>query len=275
MSNPHHRSTHDLTLGFLTLGVQPAPLDVLAAASYAGFGAAGLRVSGRHPGDAWPHATGSEALAAIADRAASHGVRISSISGYYMSQHASPEHLLANVDAAKRLATPMISQACFDPDLDRAAALLHDYARAAADAGIRIALEFMPMSTVRSLADAQQLIARSGASNVGLLIDALHLARSGAGPVEVCALDAGSIYLTQLCDAPRERSPDVSLFEEAMSGRMHPGDGGLDLRGLVQALPPGAEIELETPVASEADRPSDERARRAAQKAEAFFAVFR
>jgi sugar phosphate isomerase/epimerase len=136
---------------------------------------------------------------------------------------------------------------------------------------VRIALEFMPMSTLKSIADTQRVIADSGGRNVGLLIDSLHLARSGAGVADVRALDPECIYLTQLCDAPAVRSPATTLFDEAMAGRMYLGDGGLDLRGLVAALPPDAEIELETPVVADAALPPAERARRAAKKAEAFF----
>src|SRR5262249_35749894 len=121
--------------------------------------------------------------------------------------------------------------------------------------------------------DTQRVIADSGAPNVGLLIDSLHLARSGAGAAEVRALDRAAILLTQLCDAPAVRAPSTTLFDEAMSGRMYLGDGGLDLAGLVAALPVDAEIELETPVVADAALPPAQRARRAAQKAQAFFAA--
>lgn len=272
MAHPRLRATRELTLGFLTLGAQAAPLDVLRAAHEAGFGAAGLRISGRNPGDAWPSVDGDpQAFAHIAAEAAGRGVRVSSVSGYYLSAQAQPAHLQANVDAARAVGAPLIAQGCFDPDLERTARLLREYAAAADAVGLRIALEFMPMSTLRTLDEALQVIGRSGARNVGLLVDSLHLARSGAGAREIAALDASCIYLTQLCDAPAERAPGVTLFDEAMAGRMYVGDGGLDLAGLVAALPPGAEIELETPVMADASLPATERAARAAEKAEAFF----
>lgn len=111
-------------------------------------------------------------------RAEALSIRISSISGYYMSEKTSLSHLLANVEAARRVGAPLISQGCFEPDPSRVAELLRDYARAADDAGVRIALEFMPMSSLKTIADAQRVIADSGARNVGLLIDSPHLARS-------------------------------------------------------------------------------------------------
>jgi sugar phosphate isomerase/epimerase len=271
MTDPRRRATRQITFGFLTLGSQAAPLDVLAAAAHAGFGAAGLRISGRHPGDPWPSVAQPADFDRIAAQAAASGVRISSISGYYMSERAAREHLLANVEAARRVGAPLIAQGCFDPDLRRAAALLRDYARAAAEHGLRIALEFMPMSSIRSIAQAREVIGESGADNVGLLVDALHLARSGGGAAEIATLQPASICLTQLCDAPARRAPHVTLFDEAMEGRLYPGDGGLELEALVRALPPGAEIELETPVVADAHLSGTERAARAAQKAGDFF----
>jgi sugar phosphate isomerase/epimerase len=265
------RATRDLTLGFLSLGAQAAPLDVLDAARDAGFGAAGLRISGRNPGDPWPSTAAPNAFEAIRTRAAESGVRISSASGYYLSERTALPDLLANVEAARRLGAPVIVQGCFEPDLARVAALLRDYARAAADAGVRIALEFMPMSSLKTIADAQRVIGESGAANVGLLIDALHLARSGAGPAEVQVLDPRNIVFAQLCDAAASLPPGVTLLDEAMTGRLYVGDGGLDLAGLVAALPPTMELELETPVTADAALPARERALRCARKARDFF----
>lgn len=265
--------THELTLGFLTLGAQVAPMVVLDAAAAAGFGAAGLRVSGRNPGDPWPSVDpASQELERLRAHAESLGVRISSISGYYISPATGPEHLLRNVEAARRAGAPLIVQGCFEPDLARVARLLAGYARAAADAGVRIAIEFMPMSTLKNMPDTLRVIGESGAANVGLLIDALHLARSGARPSDVAVLAPGRVPIAQLCDAAAQQPASLSLFDEAMQGRMYPGDGELDLAGLVRALPPGTELELETPVIADAALAPDEKARRAAARAQAFFA---
>jgi sugar phosphate isomerase/epimerase len=270
--NACHRTTADLTLGFLTIGAQAAPMDVIAAAAAAGFGAAGLRISGRMPGDAWPSVDGDPAaFRRLRDAADASNVRISSVSGYYITPQTELAHLLANVRAARETGAPLIAQGCFEPDHARVVALLRDYAAAAADAGLRIALEFMPMSELKTLQQTLEVVGRTGAANLGLLIDSLHLARSGAGAKEVAAIDPGMIYLTQLCDGPRELAPGRTLFDEAMSGRMYLGDGDLDLAGLVRALPPDAEIELETPVVADASLGATQRACRAADKAAAFF----
>ncbi|VTU34825.1 Xylose isomerase-like TIM barrel [Variovorax sp. PBS-H4] len=270
--NPRHRKTASLTLGFLTLGAHAAPLDTLDAAALAGYGAAGLRVSGRFPGDAWPSVEDDRsAFERIRAAAAGKGVRISSISGYYLSPQVEAAHLIANVEAARAVGAAMILQGCFEADHARVASLLRVYASAAADAGIRIALEFMPMSELKTIAEAQAVIAASGAANVGLLIDTLHLARSGATADDVAALDPATVYLTQLSDAPSKLATGSTLFDEAMSGRRHLGEGGLDLASVVNALPADAELELETPVVAQAALPPAARARHAAEAAQRFF----
>lgn len=271
--NARHRRVSDLTLGFLTLGAQAAPLDVIEAAASAGFGAAGPRISGRYPGDTWPSVDGrADAFDEIRRAAAQRGVRLSSISGYYISPQVKLEHLLANVNAARAVGAPLILQGCFDGDMARVAALVRDYAAAAREAGVRIALEFMPMSELKTIAQTVALISASGAGNVGVLVDALHLARSGATPHDVAALDPSIVYLTQLCDAPAQLADGDTLFNEAMAGRRLLGDGGLDLAGLVNALPSDAELELETPAVQHAELAPTLRARHAAEAAEQFFA---
>jgi len=270
--NARHRTTSQLTLGFLTLGAAPDPLEVVAAAADAGFAAAGLRLSGRHPGEPWPSVDGDpHAFERIRDAAAVRGLRVSSASGYYITPQSQPEHLRANVEAARRVGARLVVQGCFDPDLARVTRLLAGYADAAADAGVRIGLELMPMSELKNLPAALRLIADAGRSNIGLVIDTLHVARAGATAGDLRRLDPRLVYLAQICDAPAQLAPGTSLYDEAMTGRLYPGDGGLDLAGYVQALDADLEIECETPVVRDAGLPLAQRARRTAAAAAAFF----
>ena len=270
--NPRHRQPSQLTLGFLTLGAAPSPFDVVDAAADAGFAAAGLRISGRHPGDPWPSVDGDpQAFEKLRAQAERRGVRLSSSSGYYITPKTTAEHLRANVDAARRLGTPLIVQGCFDDDLARVAVLLGDYAQAASAAGIRIGIEFMPMSAVKTAAMAEALIAAARRPEIGLVIDTLHLARSQGGADTLRALAPERLCLVQICDAPAQLAAGSSLFDEAMTGRLYPGDGQLPLADFLAALPAGLEVECETPVVADASLPLLERARRSAARAGAFF----
>ena len=137
--------------------------------------------------------------------------------------------------------------------------------------GIRIAIEFMPMSAVKTLAMAQSLIAASGRHEVGLVIDTLHLARSGGDAAALRQLDPRQVGLVQICDAPALLSDHSTLLDEAMTGRLYPGDGALPLADFLAALPADCEIECETPVKADAGLSQQERAVRSAVRAEAFF----
>ena len=53
----------------------------------------------------------------------------------------------------------------------------------------------------------------------------------------------------QLCDAPAERPTDTeTLLHQARAERLMPGDGGLDLRGILRAVPPDLVLSLEIPM---------------------------
>jgi sugar phosphate isomerase/epimerase len=55
----------------------------------------------------------------------------------------------------------------------------------------------------------------------------------------------------QLCDAPAERPTNIEgLLHQARAERLMPGDGGLDLAGILRAVPDDLPIGLEIPMES-------------------------
>jgi sugar phosphate isomerase/epimerase len=98
-----------------------------------------------------------------------------------------------------------------------------------------------------------------------VLVDALHLRRSGGSPADLAALPPERLPYGQLCDAPLEPVwPDEQVaIAESRGGRLLPGDGELPLRELIDVLPPGSALSVEAPVAALADRSPAERASRA------------
>ncbi|HTC69659.1 MAG TPA: sugar phosphate isomerase/epimerase family protein [Acidothermaceae bacterium] len=102
------------------------------------------------------------------------------------------------------------------------------------DSGVRVALEFLPYSGIRTLADARDVCARVGYDRCGILIDTLHLMRSGGTPHDVALLSATEIACVQLADAPAELPAD--LADESRNARLLPGAGAFDTPGFVAAL---------------------------------------
>jgi sugar phosphate isomerase/epimerase len=104
----------------------------------------------------------------------------------------------------------------------------------AADHGVRVALEFMPYSALPTLAHAQRVIAESGATNAGLMLDAWHWQRSGGNLDETLALDPAQVFGVQLCDA--QAQPHADLRHEGRHLRVLPGHGAADLAGFIGAV---------------------------------------
>lgn len=81
-----------------------------------------------------------------------------------------------------------------------------------------------------------------------MLIDALHLFRTGGSPQDVHRAPPGAISFVQLCDAVAQ-VPDTpeTLLLEARSGRLAPGCGMLPLNELLAELDDKAVLSLEVP----------------------------
>jgi sugar phosphate isomerase/epimerase len=118
--------------------------------------------------------------------------------------------------------------------LDDAAEAFAGLCDRAAERGLLVHLEFLPWSNVPDIGAAWDVVRRSGRPNGGVSIDAWHLARSGGGPSSVASIPGDRILALQLCDAPRE--PETDLTHASLHERRLPGDGDLDLPGLVRAL---------------------------------------
>lgn len=114
--------------------------------------------------------------------------------------------------------------------------------------GIAVCLEFLPVMAVRTLAEAVSVVDDVGHPAGRLLVDALHLARSGGHPDDLAAVAPERLAFAQICDA-RARPPGSGsrrvLLDEALNGRLPPGHGALPLAELVGALPFDAPLSLE------------------------------
>lgn len=250
-----------LTLGWLSL-IGASPSEVIDAASTAGFRSVSIRITGRKAADAFPEIVGNPtAMRDLKRRLDGNGLRLSNTSTYHVSPDVTLDMLRPVIDATVELGSDLIVIACTDADHRRWLDFTSRYCELAAEAGVRLALEFVPFSEVKTIGRAAELIEASGAPNLGMLVDSLHLSRSGGAPADIARVDPARIFFAQICDALAERPSDEQLAQEARTGRLLPGDGSLPLYDFLDALPPGIEIECETPVAAYADRSAAEQAR--------------
>lgn len=127
--------------------------------------------------------------------------------------------------------------------------------------GIQVCLEFMAFSATPDLAAAVDVVRRSECGNAAVLVDTLHLARTGGRPEEVTDhLDVLAPY-AQICGVPR-RWPSRGLVHEATRSRRLPGYGTGADRELLRVIPPCWALSVEAPVWGDHRRSAEVRARR-------------
>ena len=265
-----------LTLAHLTIGA--TPLETIEAAAGAGFGAVGVRICGRRPGDAFatPVVGVPETARELRSRAADLGVRLSNVSGYQFYPDVTLSQVEPVVAASVELGAPVIVANGFDRDEGRFTELFGRYCELAQQSGIRVALEFLPYSGVRNLEAAMRIVDACGADNAGVLLDALHLERSGGTPDDIRTVPPARIVFAQLCDAPswRGAKTDDALLKEARGARLPAGAGTLPLFAFLDALPPGCEIEYEVARGDMAGRSPIDKALAAADDVERFMSTY-
>jgi len=138
--------------------------------------------------------------------------------------------------------------------------------------GLRANLEPMPWVDVSNIASALRVLRGAARANSGLLVDAIHFFRAGDSIAELAKVPREYLHYMQLCDAPPQRPTDMQeIIRQARGDRLFPGEGGLDLRGLLGALPADLPLSLEVPVAQK--MAPLERARRAHAATTAILAV--
>lgn len=254
-----------LSLSYYTVP-ELSPPEAVHAAADAGFRHVGLRLlHGQPDGDVAPlmrdAALRRATMRALADRG------------------------LSALDASGARLVPLTDVAAFDPFLETAAAMGARHILATADDpenarlieratrlceraathGLTVDLEFVPWMSVPDGGAALRLLRGVGHSAFGIAVDALHVDRSRTSLADLAAIPAERLRYLQLCDAPAKR-PDgrEGLLHEATKERLFPGEGAVDLVGILRTMPRGIPIALEIPTATLArSMPAAERLARA------------
>lgn len=134
------------------------------------------------------------------------------------------------------------------PDQDHAAEKLQTLCRWASEFEMAVAVEFLRYTAVKTIDDAVTLVRASDADNAFVLLDSFHLHQAGQQPKDILAYPANCFPYLQLCDAPGPPSPDdEEVMRQARTERLNPGEGVIDLAGIIRALPPELPISLEVP----------------------------
>src|SRR5205085_8187613 len=149
-------------------------------------------------------------------------------------------------ETACSLGATYVLVAGHDADEGRLADRLAALCERARPLGLTACIEPMPWIEVRDVVQATRIVERSGADNAGVLIDPIHFDRAGSPIEALAAIAPRRLPYLQFCDAVAERPTSVEeLLRQARTDRLPPGEGGLDLRALLAAMPADVALSLE------------------------------
>ncbi|PVZ39907.1 sugar phosphate isomerase/epimerase [Pseudomonas sp. CC120222-01a] len=227
-----------------------APIALVREAARAGFCSVGLRLHPVMPGAlAYPQPVGSPAARELQRVLAGEGMRVSDIEFVSLTAQLQVAECEALLAAGAELGAVSLTVSGDDDDPVR---LTHTFAalcELASGYGLRVDLEFMRWRAVANVQQAVAVVAGAGQGNAGVLVDALHLYRSGGDEQALAQVDPRYLRAVQLCDAPLQAPAEALIIQEARQGRLLPGRGQLPLTALMNALPADVQVSVETPSA--------------------------
>lgn len=225
------------------------PPELVQLTADAGCRVCGLRLLPASPGGpAYPLMNDAALLAETLARMRALGVAVFDLEIIRIGEPFDPRAYGAFFEAGQRLGARAVLVAGDDADEARLTARYAHLCEAAAPFGLTCDLEFMPWTAVKDARAAARVVRAAGQPNAGVLVDALHFARSGTTLDDVAALPRAALHYAQVCDGrvPGPQSVE-GLIHDARCERLLPGEGGIALGDLFARLPADLPVSIEIP----------------------------
>jgi 4-hydroxyphenylpyruvate dioxygenase len=239
---------HDYSLAHLTaLSLSPPELvDAAAAAGYRYVGLRMTKVTQEEPH--YPLAYDPALMRATKTHLSATGVEVLDIELARLTSGDSPRDFLRFLEAGAELGARHVITQLPDADFARKADRFAELCQLAQPLGLTIDLEFPSWTETADLGEATRVLRAADQPNAGLLIDMLHFTRSRSSVADLRALPPEWFHYAHVCDAPAViPSTTAELIHTARFERQFPGEGGLDIAGILDALPAGIPYALEIP----------------------------
>ncbi|QIG39773.1 TIM barrel protein [Microbacterium sp. 4R-513] len=245
-SASEHR--HDYSLAHLT-ALSLSPPELVDAAAAAGYRYVGLRMTKVTPQEPhYPLAYDPALMRATKTHLAATGIEVLDIELARITSGDDPRDYLRFLEAGAELGARHVITQLPDSDFTRKTDRFAELCRLALPLGLTIDLEFPSWTETPNLTEATRVLRAAEQPNAGLLIDLLHFARSGSRIEDLQGLPPEWFHYAHVCDAPGTIPTTTSeLIHTARFERLFPGEGGIDMPGILAALPPGLPFALEIP----------------------------
>jgi sugar phosphate isomerase/epimerase len=236
------------SLAYLT-SVPFSPADALVLAGKLGYRHTGVRIAPASPGgDFHPLATDAAMLRETMARNRDSGATVFDVEIARLAADFKVEAFARFLETCGALGARAILVAGDDPDESRLTASFAAFCDAAAKYNLTADLEFMPWTKVPNAKAALRIVSNAARPNGRILVDTLHAGRSDTTLADIAAIPRSMLSYAQLCDAPGEiPATHEGLIHTARCARLLPGEGGIDLVGILAQVPTDLPISLEIP----------------------------
>jgi sugar phosphate isomerase/epimerase len=265
-----------ISLAALTVLELSSP-DRVTCAALAGFSHIGMRLlPAKHTELQHDLIGNTPQLREVEQRLADTGVRVLDVEIFRIKPDTRVADYEAAMATAARLRASDLLVAGNDPVESRLTNSFAAFCELASRYGLRANLEFMPWTDAKDLTQAARIVANAQAGaaagaatvatcNAGVLIDPFHFSRSRSRIEDIAQVPLAHWHYLQFCDVLAAVPPSMEeILAQARAERLFPGEGELDLLGLLRALPSHLPISVEVPTHTLArSMPALARARRA------------
>jgi sugar phosphate isomerase/epimerase len=233
------KQSHEIALASGVV-VGSTPEDTVSAAAFGGFDSVGLWVEPPN----WTAAT----TRAVRQRLADTGLRALDVEVIWIKPGPDDPNHFRLIDIGAEVGAANVLVVAADPDFGNVAARFQRLCEHAGADGPRVAMEFGLFTDLGTLDQTLGVLNRVDHPAKSILIDTLHLHRSGATPADIGRVPPGLIAYSQFCDAGASL-PDLSnraaVRAEAVDGRLNIGEGILPLAEVLGAMPPRLPLSIE------------------------------
>ena len=259
------------SLAHLTV-IRLAPPRMIEVAARTGYATVGLRlIGGTETTPGYPLMDDKPMMRAAKAAMAATGIGVLDIEFVRITPEIEVSSLESFAAAGAELGAKYMITSPYDPDLNRLADRLAAISDLASQYGLRAVFEFFPWTVVPDLGAALKVVQAADRPEVGILVDTLHFNRSASRLEDLDRIPAARLPFVHVCDAPVQESYTTEeLLHAGRVERLPPGEGGIDIKGILSHMPQNIPVALEAPMtamsAAEGDEAVALRVRQAAER---------
>jgi len=229
---------YEFSLAHLTV-LQCTPAEMVEIAAKAGYTYVSLRMTAVTANErTYPLMDDRKMMKETRARMADTGVRVLDIELARMDPATEPETYLSFLEAGGELDARAVIGQIPDPDRGRATERFARLCDLAEPFGLTVDLEFPSWTETPDLKAAAAVLAAVNRPNAGILVDTLHFNRSRSSLEDLKNLPRQWFHFVHLCDAEKEiPTTTEGLIHTARTDRDFPGEGGLNLREILDCMP--------------------------------------